>query len=87
VEGVDADFAQVVRAADGTLVRIGDATAYRQPRAGSVHRPDRVAQTVVNANLYLDRWGEPHAIEDLPELRAAGLVHLDPGSGRWLQTT
>lgn len=55
--GEDTDFAQVVRAAGGSLTWVGGATAYHQHHESHSPPVQHVAAVVRNANVFHGRWG------------------------------
>lgn len=83
-EGVDEDFAHVVSAAGGTVVRIGGVPAYRQFRAKAPPEAADVHRLVRNANLFAERWGRALPIEEWEALVATGLARRDESRGRWV---
>lgn len=69
----DADFAEVVRAAGGSLVWVGGADAYRQP-AEPVDPDLQARHALRHAQVWRERWDAGPQHPWLLQLQAAGLL-------------
>lgn len=69
----DADFAEVVRRAGGTILWVGDADAYRQPGEPFDHEHE-VRHAIRHAQVWRERWGAGPDHPWLLRLRAQGLI-------------
>ncbi|WP_134774508.1 glycosyltransferase family 2 protein [Ornithinimicrobium flavum] len=69
----DADFAEVVRRAGGSLVWVGGADAYRQP-GEPVDQEHQARHAVRHAQVWRQRWDDPPQHPWLARLQAEGLV-------------
>ncbi|GAB3446715.1 glycosyltransferase [Phycicoccus ginsengisoli] len=84
--GEDTDFGQRIRAAGGTMLWVGGATAFHQHHEQE-SPPLRHRRSIVrNANVFHDRWGWFPMEGWLAELYRRGLARLDPDAGRWVVT-
>jgi hypothetical protein len=84
--GEDTDFAQLVRAAGGSLTWVGGATAYHQHHDSIVPPVQHRRAVVRNANVFHDRWGWWPMQGWLDAFAAQGLAERQGADGRWVVT-
>lgn len=77
----DADFAEVVRRAGGTIAWVGGADAYRQPGEAFDHE-HQARHAIQHAEVWRERWGAGPDHPWLVHLQAQGLVRQTELEGR-----
>lgn len=80
----DTDFAQVVRAAGGSMTWLGGATAYHQYHESHSPPVQHVEAVVRNANLFHERWGWWPMEGWLEAFATRGLVRREGAEAMWV---